>query len=200
MKSKRILNGYVAIYMPEHHRAMKSKNWLGYVYEHIALAEEEYGRQIQEGEEVHHLDMDRSNNSPNNLIILDKTSHRKLHKWIDRGAPILKDIERIPINSMESKLRCKCCDKPLKLTQKYYCSTECTLKDRKSKLDGVSLEDILQKLSTQSMVKVAKQYNVSDNGLRKWLKSKHNLDKITLSEALSTLRERAETSGEVQSS
>ena len=47
------------------------------------------------------------------------------------------------------------------------------------------------------MVSVAKDYNISDNGLRKYLKVKHNLDKETLSQVLSTLKEGAEATGEV---
>ena len=200
MKKTRILNGYVVIYAPSHHRAMTSKNWNGYVYEHIIIAEEDLGRSLLEGEEVHHLDLDRSNNTPANLIVLSKRAHKKLHKWIENGAFISKDMDGNSVNSGNPKLRCECCNKPLKLKQKHYCSSSCMLSAKTSKLDGISLDDVLARLSKSSMVNVAKEYGVSDNGLRKWLKTKHNLNKATLSEALSTLKERAETSGEVKSS
>ena len=200
MKSTRILNGYVVVYLPDHPKAMTSNNWKGYVYEHIVIAEEDYGREIIEGEEVHHLDLDRGNNSPNNLVILSKKSHGKIHKWIDKGAPISKDIERIPINSMKPKLRCKVCSKPLKLKQTAYCSVPCRQFDKSSIMDEHDLDEILFKLSKSSVVQVAKHYSISDNGLTKWLHRRHGLNKAILSEALSTLRERAETTGEVKSS
>lgn len=200
MKNIRILNGYVVIYKPEHPKAMRSKNWNGYVYEHIVIAEEDLGRELFAGEEVHHLDLDRSNNRPSNLIVLSKAAHRKLHVWINNGAFISKDVNGNPVNSGKPKLRCKVCEKSLKLKQKYYCSVECMLEAKTSKMDGILLEEVLIKLSSNSFVQVAKEYNISDNGLRKWLFTKHGFNKATLSEALSTLKERAETSGEVQPS
>lgn len=202
MKNNRILNGYVLVYKPQHPKAMKNGNWKGYIYEHVLMIEEELGRSLTKDEEVHHLDLDRSNNCIHNLIVLNKSYHRRLHKWIQAGAPILKDIERISVNSTKPKLRCKCCNKPLKLKQKNYCSKSCYLKGKEenSKMNNISLEEVMNKLSNSSMVKVASEYNISDNGLKKWLFTKHNFNKVTLSEALSTLRERAETSGEVQSS
>lgn len=175
---------------------MKSKNWLGYVYEHILIMEKELGRSLIKGEEVHHLDFDRSNNRPSNLIVLSKSSHVKLHHWINNGAFISKDIKVNPLNSGKPKLGCKrciVCNYPLKLKQSKYCSQSCTNSDRKSKMGSVNLKEVLEKLSKSSFVQVAKEYNISDNGLRKWLKTKHNLDKAILSEALSKLRERAET-------
>ncbi len=200
MKSNRILNGYVVIYKPDHPKAMKSKNWHGYVYEHIVIAEEDLGRAIVEGEEVHHLDLDRSNNRLSNLIVISKAAHCKIHSWINNGAFMSKDINGNPVNSGKPKLRCKICEKPLKLKQKHYCCVDCMLADKTSKMDGIELADVLKKLSTSNFVQVAKEYNISDNGLRKWLFTKHGFNKATLSEALSTLKERAETSGEVQPS
>lgn len=202
MKSNRTLNGYILVYRPEHPKAMKNGNWKGYVYEHILMIEEDLGRSLLKDEEVHHLDLDRSNNCIHNLVVLNKCHHRRLHRWIKDGAPILKNIERISVNSTKPKLRCKCCNKPLKLKQKDYCSKSCYLKgkEQSSKMNTVSLEEVLNKLSISSMLKVATDYNISSNGLKKWLFTKHNFNKVTLSEVLSTLKKRAETSGEVKSS
>lgn len=174
MKNSRTLNGYVVIYKPEHSKAMKSENWEGYVYEHIVIAEEDYGRFLTENEEVHHLDLDRSNNSPSNLIILEKRSHRKLHKWIEKGAPISKDIGENLVNSGNPKLRCKVCEKPLKLKQRLYCSSSCTIADKKSKMDGIDIVEVRNKLLKKSMLNVAKEYGISNNGLKKWLVKNEN--------------------------
>ena len=58
-------NGYIAIYMPEHHRAFDN----GCVYEHILVAEKMLGRELLPEECVHHKDKDRTNNSEDNLMV-----------------------------------------------------------------------------------------------------------------------------------
>ena len=62
---KTFLNGYIAIYMPEHERAFDN----GCVYEHILVAEKILGRKLKEQECVHHKDQNRTNNSLDNLMI-----------------------------------------------------------------------------------------------------------------------------------
>jgi len=143
-KSDRFLKNYKLIYKPEHSKAMTSKNWSGYVYEHILIAEENYGRSIKKGEEVHHLDCDPSNNRPENLIIVDKKTHRKIHHWIKSSDAIVKAIDENRMNSGKSKLRCRNCKKPLKLKQKLYCSVDCMSAQRKSKMDNFDLETVLK--------------------------------------------------------
>ena len=183
MKNNRILNGYILIYNPEHPKSMVSNNWNGYIYEHIIVAEQDIGRYLNDDEEVHHLDLDRSNNRSSNLIVLSKKSHGKLHVWIENGIFINKNLTGI-----NNCLRCKICSKPLKLKQLYYCSNDCMLLDKKSKMDGISLDEVLNKLIYNPMYIVAKDYNISDNGLMKWLLTKHNLDKTTLKEKIKTLK------------
>lgn len=57
--------GYVMILMRNHPRARKN----GYVLEHILVAEKMLGRPLTETEEVHHRDLNRANNAPDNLKI-----------------------------------------------------------------------------------------------------------------------------------
>lgn len=52
-----------------------SKGWQS---EHKIVAEQFY-RPLQKNEVVHHLDMNKSNNSPNNLLIVDRKKHKKYH-------------------------------------------------------------------------------------------------------------------------
>ena len=47
--------------------------------EHIAIAEKAYGGPLPHGVQVHHVDEDRSNNAPSNLVICSATFHRLLH-------------------------------------------------------------------------------------------------------------------------
>lgn len=68
-------DGYWLIFMPGHHLANKS----GYVTEHRFVWEQHNGRPLLPDEHVHHIDGNRSNNSPENLIALTKNEHSKLH-------------------------------------------------------------------------------------------------------------------------
>ena len=54
--------GYVMVRVPDHPRAS-----LGYVFEHILVAEELIGRYLVEGESVHHINGVRDDNRPENL-------------------------------------------------------------------------------------------------------------------------------------
>jgi hypothetical protein len=72
-----LVNGYRCTYDPTHPRAHPN----GYVYEHILIAEQKLGRPLLPKEVVHHLDGDKANNSPENLIVLDSQSeHITLHR------------------------------------------------------------------------------------------------------------------------
>jgi hypothetical protein len=50
------------------------------VYLHRIIAEQTFDRKLRPGEVVHHLDEDKSNNSPENLVICSSSSvHRRYH-------------------------------------------------------------------------------------------------------------------------
>lgn len=51
----------------------------GRVFEHRLVAEQMLGRPLSPNEQVHHIDGDRLNNSPENLLILINSDHQKLH-------------------------------------------------------------------------------------------------------------------------
>jgi hypothetical protein len=67
-------NGYVLLYMPEHH--LSDKN--GYVLEHRYVAEENMDRQLLPKEVVHHRDGNKQNNSIENLEVMDNLEHCRL--------------------------------------------------------------------------------------------------------------------------
>lgn len=60
---------------PEHPKATKN----GYVLMHRLVMENELGRMLEDGEEVHHKDRNRKNNHPSNLEVLTMLEHRKVH-------------------------------------------------------------------------------------------------------------------------
>lgn len=73
---KKIMNnGYVYVRIPNHPRATST----GYVYEHRAVVENHLGRLLEDGEVVHHVNHDKTDNRIENLVLLNGKSHARLH-------------------------------------------------------------------------------------------------------------------------
>lgn len=69
-------DGYIYRYSPNHPHATKK----GYVAEHRLVMESIIGRFLLPTESVHHIDGNKENNSPENLMLMKSESeHRKLH-------------------------------------------------------------------------------------------------------------------------
>lgn len=76
-----VRRGYVLVFDRDHPNA----NSIGYVREHIKVMSEKIGRPIYDGEVVHHLNHDRSDNRIENLQLMSSSEHRSLHareRWI----------------------------------------------------------------------------------------------------------------------
>ena len=70
-RSKNTTNGYITIWIPEHHRASKQ----GYAYEHILVWEQTHGRKVPKGWVVHHLNGVKTDNRPENLHAMPNGEH-----------------------------------------------------------------------------------------------------------------------------
>jgi hypothetical protein len=67
--------GYVRSRCPDHPNAAKN----GYVAEHRRVASTVLGRRLSSEEEVHHVDGNKLNNSPENLLVVPTGDHQRLH-------------------------------------------------------------------------------------------------------------------------
>lgn len=75
-KDSVIISGYRYIYKPEH--PFRTNH--NYVAEHRLICEIKLNRYLLKTEDVHHIDFDKLNNEPYNLMVLTKSEHQKLHK------------------------------------------------------------------------------------------------------------------------
>ena len=99
-------SNYVEVYLPEHPKARCN----GYVKEHIVVAEKmlgrplkKYGRNNPQNEVVHHINGDRSDNRPENLLVMSAGDHSRLHKAYRKDQ--LDDILMRRIRRLEEELR-----------------------------------------------------------------------------------------------
>jgi hypothetical protein len=157
-------NGYVMLYMPNHHRAGKD----GMLYEHIYMAEMFIGRPLEKDEEVHHEDKNRGNNTEENLFVF-KTheDHARYHKTgimiaLDDGSYISPPIAK----------KCKLCEKEF-FKGNYdqeFCSAKCSNNDSR-KVERPSKEELEKLIYIKTFTQIGKDFGVSDNAVKKWCKS-----------------------------
>lgn len=178
-KNKRVnASGHILTYKPDHPTAYSGGNWDGYVYEHRYVAEINLSRPLEEGEEVHHLDNNPQNNSWDNLLVLSKSMHQKLHDWLNKGGLTVETGEVNGVNSEKPVLQeptvCKVCSDPIPKWQ-VYCSKECrqlsgVLSIKGSSTERPTPEQLAKDLRESNYCAVGRKYGVSDNAIRKWVK------------------------------
>lgn len=156
----RLLNGYRCLYLPLYPRAMVSRNWHGYVYEHVVVAEEALGRPLLATEVVHHLDLSRGNNRLENLLVLDNGQHVKLHMWLDRCG-------FTPVPPMTLRI-CTVCQRTLQGSHLLYCSLACKKTDRPGPLHPPKAELACRLKTASTMTSVGRYYGVSATTIRRW--------------------------------
>lgn len=142
-------NKYYYFMDQEHPLAAKT----GRVWYHRHVASVKLGRWLSSQEATHHLDGDRLNNHPDNIVVMSQSAHARIHGW-DRG-------------KHNTIVHCKICDTPTH--GKKYCSAGCSWLGSR-KVDRPTREALCQDIDNMSWRAIGRKYGVSDNAVRKWAK------------------------------
>ena len=155
---------YKEVVCPNHPKTHSN----GCVYEHILVAEQKIGRYLTEEEVVHHIDENKLNNSPDNLMVFaTNADHVRFHKT---GLCKLEGDHYIGLDNFK---KCPVCGKKVKSNQNKYCSYECYNIDNKKDLP-VTREELKDLIRKKSFVQIGIDFKVTDNAIRKWCK-RYNL-------------------------
>ena len=76
---KKQADGYILVYAPNHPAADRT----GYVLEHRAILETHIGRTLLSSEIVHHINGKKDDNRIENLKIVSREEHAKIHKNLE---------------------------------------------------------------------------------------------------------------------
>ena len=79
---RRASRGYVYLYRPDHPQASKA----GFVAEHRLVVEEKLGRLLLDTEIVHHRNDVKGDNSAENLEVMDRAEHARIHNVLTQWA------------------------------------------------------------------------------------------------------------------
>ena len=150
---------YKAVYLPNHQDADSRGN----VYLHRLIAEQEIlNRPIKKDEVVHHIDENKNNNSPDNLLVFkSQNDHTAFHQ----GGQLIKDGD-VYISSRKIYY-CKYCG-----CQVSYGNNQCAKCYKKiHQISNKPTKEILEdELKNKTYSAIAREYNVTPNSVKKWAK------------------------------
>ena len=145
--------GYL-YFMDKNHPLSDKK---GRVWHHRHVSSISMGRWVNDSEVIHHIDGDRENNDPDNLEVMGRIEHGRLHRTGN------KDEWKESI--------CPNCGNTFykSYTKQKYCSNECvTFSLRRA--ERPSKQELVDLISNNSWKAIGRIYSVSDNAVRKWAK------------------------------
>ena len=149
-----------------HHRA----NADGMVYVHMIVAEQKLGRRLLPEEVVHHRDLNKLNNNPDNLMIFASNGdHTRFHLYGCNESLLSLNSDGVYVCEEQKHY---CIDCGIEITYKGTRCKDCYAMHRR-KVERPSIEELFNMLNKNNgnFTRVAKYYGVSDNAVRKWCKS-----------------------------
>lgn len=167
MKTK--MGEYLCELAPGHPSATKE----GYVRTHILVAERKLGRHLKQDECVHHIDEDKYNNDPDNLMVFKTMAdHSAFHKGVKAVRD--GDVWCCPDKRIYDKELCQICGVNYKDKKAKMC-IECRHKSKSTLIANTDTKrpsryTLKEQLRIKSFVEIGKLYGVSDNAVRKWCK------------------------------
>lgn len=72
-------NGYVMVRIPSGYQYARTQRKRGWILEHVLIAEQMVGRKLEKHEVVHHINGDKTDNRPSNLLVCTRAYHIWLH-------------------------------------------------------------------------------------------------------------------------
>ena len=154
---RRTINGYYVL-CPIINGSVDYEN---YVYEHRFLYEMYHGVKLPSNIHVHHVNHDRSDNRPDNLVAMTSTEHATKHH-VENGYHI-------------GPYYCVDCGK--RISRKASRCTECYRKQHRSRIRPTK-EELSKLIQTMSNCAIGRLYGVSDTAVRKW-RALYGLPKVS---------------------
>ena len=157
-----IMGQYEYIIDKSHPRANKE----GQVYLHIVKAEEKLGRKLLENEVVHHIDLNKTNNDLDNLIVFaTKSDHSSFHQnGCESNTLILQ--ENGSYKCLHKLYQCVDCGASITHRAK-----RCVPCMRRVKESRIPTKDELRKklfINKGKISKTGREYGVTSNAVKKW--------------------------------
>lgn len=162
------MSEYVYIYDSSHHLA----DYRGRVIQHRKVAQEMLGRELFEGEVVHHIDGDKRNNDPTNLIVFKtQNDHIRWHQieLQDPSRLVLHEDGAFSVIEKGKNGKMKPCNICGIKTWNKFCSIECETEGSKI-IDKPDKETLVKLIIDNGFSAVGRMFNVSDNAVRFWCK------------------------------
>lgn len=151
-------NGYL--------REKGNRKYDGYI--HVQAAEKKLGRKLGKSEVVHHVDENKENNDPDNLLVLrSEKDHRLIHSKMDVEVVHLKDGSTVVIKDQKT---CPNCQRPFE-PNKYddiHCSVGCVIATQINRSHIPDMETLRQMVWSKPAEQVAVDFGVSGVTIKNW--------------------------------